>query len=122
MAIKTEINFDGEVLRVKASGSDESLEDPKNYSMEVIAAAMRYDAEKILCDERQLEYRLNIADTLELSDIQANALPVPAKIAIVYNPEYSKTVEFWETAATNRGFPVQTFTSLEEAENWLIKD
>ena len=43
------------------------------------------------------------------------------KLACIISPEYSNIGKFWQTASNNRGFKYQAFTSVREAEEWLME-
>jgi hypothetical protein len=119
MSIEYSINVAGGVVRVKASGEDESLEQTKKYSLAVLQAAIDTDTRKVLCDERDLDYKLDIFETFELAKIIAENVKKMGRLAIVCKPEHVKSGKFWETVAINRGLYVRFFLSLEEAEEWL---
>jgi hypothetical protein len=119
MAIDYSFHVDDDLLRVKASGRDESLEEVMAYGMAIIEAAKESGCTRVLCDELELDYALGTFDTFEAAKFIADQVPGVAKVAIVCKPEYADDADFWETVATNRGMLVRMFHDLEEAEAWI---
>jgi len=119
MAIQFQIECSNSVLRVKASGKDENLEQVENYGMAIVAAANSYGCIKILCDETELEYSLDTFDSFEAAKFIAEHAPKISKTAIVCKPSSFVDAAFWETVAVNRGMHVKMCKTLDEAEEWL---
>lgn len=106
-------------LLVKASGFDENLEEVKQYGQAIIQACTAKNYTCVLCDERDLEYRLSTLDTFESARFLADRAPKLAKIAIVCNERFIRDGRFWETVAVNRGLTVRVFKDMESAYQWL---
>jgi hypothetical protein len=87
MSITYEIEVNGDMLRVKASGADDHLDEVKQYGIALIAAAIQNQCVRVLCDESDLQYRLGTIDTFELGQYIAENAPRIAKIAIVCKAE-----------------------------------
>lgn len=119
MPITYEFEQDGKTLKVKASGTDDNLDEVKQYSMAVIQAGVQSGCERVLCDERDLQYRLSTIDTFELARYIVEHAPHVAKVAIVYSVENAQDAAFFETVASNRGLLVKLFKELDEATAWL---
>ena len=119
MGIEFEISYHQGLLRVRAWGNDENLEEVQRYSMAVIQACVEHDARLLLCDERGLEYELSATDTYRLAEFIAQNVPAVGKAAIVCAPQHLPDAFFWETTCVNRGLFVRAFTNMEEAEDWL---
>jgi hypothetical protein len=119
MAIQYTIECSGNLLRVKASGRDDNLEQVENYGKAVIEAAISYGVSKILCDESQLEYSLDTFDTFESAKFISELAPKISKTAIVCKASNLKDADFWETVAVNRGLSVKICRTIAEAEDWL---
>ena len=122
MSITYKINVEEDILRVKASGKDDSLEDVKNYGMAILEAAITSGCVKVLCDETDLEYSLSNTETFESARYMAENAPKSGKLAIVCKREQMADGFFWETVAVNRGLKVKTCQSPEEAEDWLNRN
>lgn len=112
--------FKKDILVVKTKGYDESLAEVRNYNEVVKAEAERQKCNKVLCDERELEYRLSIPETYELANYLSEAIKNFKRIAIVTNKGNQETAEFWETVAINRGVIAKVFYNFIEAKRWLL--
>jgi hypothetical protein len=119
MAIEYSFRIEDDVLRVKATGKDDNVEQVIQYGLAIIEAATSYRCPKVLCDERELDYDLRTFETFEAAKLIAEQTPKVAKVAIVCKPEHMDEAEFWETVAVNRGLHVRVFHELEEAEEWM---
>jgi hypothetical protein len=119
MAIRYCIHTDGDLLRVVASGKDDSLEDVNNYGSAVVAAALSSGCRRILCDERELQYSIDTVDIYESAEFMAQQARGVVRAAIVTPAGHEDDAEFWETVAVNRGLKVRMFRRLEDAERWL---
>jgi hypothetical protein len=119
MAIQFVVRKEGETLLVCANGFDESLEQVQQYGMEVITAALEHGTSQVLCDERDLEYRLGTFDTYSAAAYIAANAPAVCKVALVCNPAGINDAKFWETVAVNRGLTVRVFKEMIDAQRWL---
>lgn len=119
MSIIIDFKVFDDILKVTASGKDESVEEVKDYGIKVIEQAITSNCRKILCDERELEYNLSTIDTFESAKFISENAPKVAKAALVCNHKNLPDAKFWETVSFNRGLTVKVFTSIEEAESWL---
>lgn len=123
MSINFEKSIEGNLLRGRAWGEDDDLEDVKRYGMAIIAACLDGDCDRALLDERELKYNLSIADTFKLAEYYANQmqklLPKVIKTAIVCDQKFMKEAAFWENTSANRGLNVKVFTSIDSAMQWL---
>ena len=119
MAIRYEMQAEGDLLKVKAAGADESLKEVNAYGAAIIQAALRHSSRRILCDETQLVYKLSVTDTYESARFIAESVPHVVKVAIVCNPQSYPDGQFWETVAVNRGLSVRFFKDLTQATAWL---
>jgi hypothetical protein len=123
MSINFEKSVEGNLLRARAWGEDDGLEEVKHYGMAIIAACLDGDCDRALLDERELKYDLSIADTFELAEYYSNQmqklLPKIIKTAIVCDQEFMREAEFWENTSANRGLNVKVFTSIDGAMQWL---
>ena len=109
MAIDYEIISHEQYLFVKASGFDESLEEVMAYNRAVLEACLNDEHQKILSDERGLEYRLSTVDTYKLASAAAEVVPRPLQIAIVTEERNERDADFYQTVAVNRGVRVKFF-------------
>lgn len=119
MAIQCTIHVEGDVLRVKATGKDDSVKEVIEYGLAILDAAISSECSRVLCDERELDYALKTFETFEAAKFIAEKAPRVIKAAIVCKPEHMEEAQFWETVATNRGLHVRMFHDLDEAERWI---
>ena len=119
MAIHYTFHVEGGVLRFRTWGFDESREEVEAYGVAVIAAALEAGAARILCDERELEYRLGTFDTYRAAEYIAATAPRVARIALVCDPRFADDAQFWENVVVNRGLSLRFFQEIEAAERWL---
>ncbi len=119
MAIDYKIRYRDGILKVTTKGADENLEEVLQYTNAIIEAAFKHQSRLILCDERELEYKLTTLDTYKLAEFASTYSNHIAKIVIVCNPRCLPEGKFYETVTTNRGLKVRVTTDIEEAEKWL---
>ncbi len=119
MAISYEINADGDLLYVKASGKDDNLEEVMSYNQAVIGAALNNKSKKVLCDERDLIYTISTFDTFNLAEEASAYARYMARIAIVCNEQSLPEGKFYETVSRNRGLKVLVTSNFDEAVSWL---
>lgn len=119
MAIRYKIKPEGNLLVVKTSGVDESLEEVEQYGMAVIKACLEGNYSRVLCDEVDLEYRLAPFDTYRSAEFIASQAPKVGRVALVCNEKFFTDARFWETVAVNRGLTVRVFKDVEAARQWL---
>ena len=121
MAIAHQMSVEGNVLYVKASGRDESEEEVKQYGLAVIQMALAHGAERVLCEETELEYALETFSTYEAAKFIAEVAPKICRVAIVCSPRDAESGAFWETVAVNRGLNVRVTTDLQRAKAWITE-
>lgn len=122
MAIVYDFKTDNGVLRARATGKDDNLEQVISYGMAIIKATQPTGCGKILCDETALIYAPGTIDTFESARFISKHAPDVAKVAIVCRPENINDADFWETVAVNRGLYVEFFKNMADAEKWLMKE
>ena len=120
MAIEYDFSVNGPLLVVETSGFDESLEEVQDYGMAVIDAAVQSRAELILCDERELEYRLGTTETYRAGEYVARMAPRVVRVALVCSQAACGDARFWGDVTTNRGLQTCVFTDVDEARAWLV--
>lgn len=119
MAIHYDLTVQGDTLHVRVWGFDESLEDVQSYGLAIIEACRGQGVTRVLCDERQLEYRLNNFEHYEAAEFIATQAPAVARAAIVCNPRCLPAVGLYEDVAVNRGLMLRMFTDIDEAWAWI---
>ena len=122
MSITYQFKALGERLHVTASGFDDSADEVMAYGMAIVQAAREAGSRQVLCDERSLEYRLNMLDTFAAGEFISAQAPRVARIAIVCQSAGLNAAKFYETVTTNRGLRLRVFTQVDEADSWLRSD
>lgn len=122
MSISYEYTVSGPLLHFVASGADDDVNDVLAYGAAVIEAALTHGTTRILCDERELEYRLGTMDTHRAATTVAEHAPHVALIALVCAPPFARDAAFFETVAVNRGLSVRAFTDIDAASRWLAEN
>jgi hypothetical protein len=107
------------LLKVTASGKDDSVQEVKQYGMAIIEKAVAHGITRILCDETDLEYTLSGLSTFDAASFIAEVAPRVGRVAIVINPKNAEIGRFWENVAVNRGLQVRLMTDRERALAWL---
>ncbi len=121
MAIQHTIMADRHLLRARAWGFDENLQQVQAYGMAVLTGAIENQCTQIICDETELVYTLSTLDTFELAQLVSRLAPRVGRVAIVVNPKQIRDARFWETVAVNRGASVRVFPTTDAAEEWLAE-
>lgn len=121
MAIKFEAKKDGDILRIRAWGKDDSLKDVVRYGSGVLEECLKHDVKKIISDERELVYNIDTVEIYELAKLYAEMDEFIDKVAFVHSPEFLKDAKFMENTSANRGLVYRAFDSYEEAEKWINK-
>ncbi len=119
MAIQHTTTVDADLLVVRARGFDGSLEEVEAYGLAVIEACVRSGVSRVLCDERELEYRLGTFDTFQAAAFISAQAPKVARIALLPMPSGLADAHFWEDVVVNRGLTVKVFQDPEAARGWL---
>lgn len=119
MAIIYQAGMEDGVLVIEASGRDDNARQVVDYGLAIINLAVKQDVTRILCDERALEYALDLLDTYQVARTIAERAPKVARIAIVCGVQSLEAGKFWETVAVNRSLQVRVDTDLANARAWL---
>lgn len=117
--LKHEIKSDGKLLKVRAFGKGDKVEEILDYAKAVILEALKNQSTKILCDERELSHDLDVLDTVFLAEKIKEAAPGVARVAILYDEKDLESGDFYETAAINRGLRMFITSDSEKAKKWL---
>ena len=97
------------------------FENSKRLLMTVASATATLDAHEILLDMRHARSELSASDLWHLAaELSRCPDAFPGKIAVVCR--HSGQAAFFALCAQNRGFPVNAFTSFEDAVEWFSAD
>jgi len=107
-------------LHVRVSG-DNTPETIERYWRQMLEACAEHGMNRVLIEENLVGPSLRQMQMFELIDGRPDARPRGVVIAYVdTNPEHDfDRLQFAETVARNRGFLLQLFRTVREAEEWL---
>lgn len=118
MSYELTFNQDSNYLHATVSGTN-SRETVAAYMDEVLAECQRSNCFRVLIEERLEGPRLAAMDVFAISsEGSMKALGVFEAIAYV-DEQMGELRDFVETVAINRGMPIATFATVEEAREWL---
>lgn len=87
-----------------------------------LATCLEHACVTLLADCTQLEGGHSVLDLYDAA-VSIGAVPGAARlkeaVLVPSSAAAADTVQFWETAATNRGIHVRLFTNRDDALNWL---
>jgi hypothetical protein len=115
-----EINEKATYLHAVVTGKN-SKENVLNYLKEVLRECAARNISKVLIEERLEGPRLGTLDVFSVSSEGASkALGKLKAMAYVDINAEGNLMKFAETVAVNRGLPVRVFSTVTEAEKWLL--
>jgi hypothetical protein len=123
MNITITSEYKKEYLFIESKGVVETKEDLFRHCDLVFTEINKYDVKKILIYEPETEFPLEIYPYFDLINHYINSFPPEIrllKIAVVTAEKFKEVAETWESLCVSRGFRYYAFTSLKEAEEWLI--
>jgi hypothetical protein len=90
---------------------------------EIASASAGLADHRIFVDTRHVESVLSVGDLWYLaSELSKGGKTYLKKTAVLCPLEAFDSAGFFAICAQNRGYPVEAFTSFEEAVEWLIAD
>ena len=115
-----EINEKATYLHAVVTGKN-SKENVLNYLKKVLHECAARNISKVLIEERLEGPRLGTLDVFSVSSEGASkALGKLKAMAYVDINAEGNLMKFAETVAVNRGLPVRVFSTVTEAEKWLL--
>lgn len=117
--IEVDIKIDQDLLIITAYGRETKLEDSEKYITTIVQAAIDTQCEKILIDERKLEYELDVEEVLHLAEFIKTETPNAGTIAIVNQPKYESDLKELETILQSAGENLRFFIDFDEAYDWV---
>ena len=120
MAYKLTICKKAGYLHAMVTGQN-TLENIKLYLKQIFHECKAANCSRLLIEERLEGPRLNTMEVFEIaSEESQRAVGVMKAIAHVDINAEGNLMEFAENVAVNRALPVRTFSTLAEAEKWLM--
>jgi hypothetical protein len=109
-------------LHVIVTGLNSS-ENVAGYLKDILRECMARSCFRVLIEERLEGPRLEILDVFEIAaEGSGEANGMLEAIAYVDVKGASELMQFAETVAVNRGLPVAVFSTVADAERWLLKE
>jgi len=121
MTLTSQNNADYLLIRSEASLKDEH--DLIQHALLVYDEYKKYENHKVILDGLATRFPSDLFPYYDLVQFYIEKFPPEIrkiKLACIISPEYSRIGKFWETASNNRGFKYRAFTSLREAEEWMM--
>ena len=98
-----------------------SFENVKGYLQQIFRECKAADCPRLLIEERLEGPRLNTSEVFEIASEESDRVfRFFTAIAYVDVNAEGDLMEFAETVAFNRAIPVKIFSTLAEAEKWLM--
>ena len=98
-----------------------SFENVKGYLQQIFRECKAADCPRLLIEERLEGPRLNTSEVFEIASQESDRVfRFFTAIAYVDVNAEGDLMEFAETVAFNRAMPVKIFSTLSEAEKWLM--
>ena len=94
MPIEYQIRDEGALLKVKAVGTCDTLDELKEYALAMHEAALLAGLTRVLVDERELCYHLTAVDSFKSGKFVAEMPPLGSKIAVACNSEGKAGAKF----------------------------
>jgi hypothetical protein len=97
-------------------------ENVEGYAKELLAACVARQCRRVLVEERLEGPRLGLVEVFEMMSEGSHKLRgIFEAIAFIDHNREGDLMQFAETIAFNRGFPLRCFEGVEEAERWLLQ-
>lgn len=113
-----------EYLLIRSTGNLEDESDLFMHAGLVYDEFKKYNNKRIILDALATEFPSDLFAYYDLVQFYIEKLPPEIrqlKLACVISPEYSNVGKFWQTVSNNRGFKYRAFTSVREAEEWVME-
>lgn len=121
MSYKLVITEKPSYLHALVTGAN-TKENVQGYLQDVLRECVARNATQLLIEERLDGPRLDVLDVFSVAAEQsAPARGVFKGIAYVDVNASGDLMKFAETVAVNRGLPVKVFSTVSDAEKWLLK-
>jgi hypothetical protein len=110
-------------LLIESKGTIENKEELFEHSWSIYNEIARHGAKKILINEPDTHFPLDIFPYFDLVKNYIDNFPPDIrqlKIAIVIAKEYKEISASWESLCLSRGLQYFAFTEFTDAEQWLL--
>lgn len=107
-------------LHVTVTGQN-SRETAAQYVQQVLRECVARNCDRLLIEERLEGPRLPMLDVFEIvADVSKKALGMLKAVGYVDVNAQGDLMKFAETVALNRALPLRVFSTVAEAEKWLL--
>ena len=124
MAIVYSSEKKNEYLYLVGEGTEDGLKENQQIHRMILDLCREHNRRRVLIDDRNVVYT---ASTISIFDLAKYYVEVGVphcikRAAVVVNPAYDETNDFFETVVRNRGVNLRIFYDYEEAEAWLVEE
>ncbi len=109
--------LNGRILEITISGRG-CKEVAREIALKVIGLVMEAKTKCVLIDVRSIQGTLGILETMDLLRSYPHETP-RVRTALVDKEENRRDLDFFETAAQNKGYSTRYFTDMDSARQWL---
>ena len=109
-------------LLIKITGRIETLDDMKSITRQMYDEIIKHERMKVIVDQTENTTTDSLANQIELVKFYSEEFPLEVKrlkAAVVTDSKNKRIAGFWETYASNRGFPFKVFYSMEDAREYM---
>ena len=112
------------VMYAVGHGLENSIEEDKQLSLELIRACKKHGCVLLLVDDTDVTYTSSTLALYELAKFynDSHFQRDLRKIALLPHPRFKEDNEFYETAVRNRGLNLRVFYDIERAAAWLAEE
>jgi hypothetical protein len=121
MSIDVDVKIIQDLLIIISAGCEKSLEDSINYISAILQVAVDTRCEKILLDERDMQYDLSKEEGVSLTEYIVDHTSDIGRTAIVCKPEDYENLHRWAGELQKQGHDLRYFTDYDLAYQWLDK-
>jgi hypothetical protein len=109
-------------LLVVGHGKRDSFTSMVDASEKIFIKVRETQARRLLVDYRKLEINVRMSDAFNIVKRYEAAQPElrNLKIAAVFDGPGMEFGKYWKEVCRQRGFLIETFENMEEAEKWLV--
>lgn len=109
-------------LLITGQGTRQSLHDVAEYSARLYNQVVETKSKFLLVDYRQVKVRLPQSEAFNIIRNYETSRPFYGAVvaACVFGPESINFARYWQQIGRQRGFDINLFPNLMEAEQWLL--
>ena len=120
MSYTFEIQRKDGYLLLTASGTLGSIEELERAARTMMEKTAKHHCRRFLVDERNVVKTIDPHDITVFAESRASDPKSRLRVAVVYTPENVSKLHWMETFFQNRSQAYRQFSSIREAEQWLL--